>query len=154
MNRIIKFRGKRIDDGEWVYGSLVNNLWLHNIDGVSKFRIKNGTPVCEIITGNYKGDCWEDIASEENAIVEVIPESVGQFTGLTDKNKVEAFEGDIIERSSSTGRGKVRGIIVFEDGQFRVKWTDKYKGWNDILYLHLEDSEVIGSIHTTPELIK
>ena len=72
MNRIIKFRGKRVDNGEWVEGS-----FIHDWD--------NG---CEIAEFGIKAlGCHP---------VEVIPESVGQFTGLLDKNKVEIYEKCII----------------------------------------------------------
>jgi len=65
----------------------------------------------------------------------------------------DAYEGDIIERDASDGKGKVRGLIVFEQGQFRVNWFDKNKGWNNSLYLHLEDSKIIGNVCQNPELL-
>lgn len=69
--RAIKFRGKRIDNGEWVYGSLLT--WK---DGVSKI-------------------CVED-DFEQLIIHEVCPESIGKFTGLEDSKDIEIYEGDEI----------------------------------------------------------
>lgn len=65
--REIKFRGKRVYNGEWVYGYYVCDLLGHHI-----------------IESN--GFCYN-----------IIPETVGQFTGLTDKNGTEIFEGDILK---------------------------------------------------------
>ena len=127
--REILFKGKRIDNGEWV-------------DGTNFYIAKNKVE-----------------SFIEN--VQIDTETVGQYTGLTDKNGKKIFEGDIVK---------------FEDNQYEVRrecdtpggyWAETgyildHIGWND--YIRFTDTidgynneicvEVIGNIHDNPELLR
>lgn len=131
--REIIFRGLRFDGKGWVYGSLVNNAFFNSENKESIQYIFN---------------------SEEfdNAYYEVIPESVGQFTGLTDKNGKEIYEGDILKCKHATEPEENGFVCVFRDNLIAF---DNYNYLSDYRYsLHLEDYdyineqlEITGNIH-------
>ena len=132
--REILFRGKRLDNGEWVEG----NLFVSDTDG--------GTYILEgsrIVTIEW----------------EVDPSTVCQYTGLTDKNGKRIFKGDIVQYHERQFDGKdvpVRDAVIYEEGGFSVRayflnnWL-----WNSINgNTQLRDVEIIGNIHDKPELLK
>lgn len=80
----------------------------------------------------------------------VIPETVGQYAGLTDKNGKKIFEGDIVRYDGE------KHIVVFETrgetGYFGIK-IDRLETWNFCLSVPAKSMEVIGNIYDNPELI-
>ena len=133
--REILFRGKRVDNGEWVYGWYAP-LVCNDKTVISYIRDKNGTDK------------------------EVIPETVGQYTGLTDKNGKKIFEGDIVSYedcpASDYYRETIiinRGVIEFSDGAFYATERETVD-MDDLIYNGTMDCEVIGNIHDNPELLE
>ncbi len=140
MNREIKFRGKRIDDGKWVHGSYTS------------MREKNrNNPFCQVESKIFHRIWqWED--GDWNmggyANYEVIPETVGQFTGLKDKNGVKIYEGDIIEHTIS---GNISVHEVYFDNEM-LEFGLRYSG--ELFHCQFNDEfELVGNIHDNPELL-
>ena len=133
--REILFRGKIIDNGEWAYGCYVE---AEKLD-------KSGTEYF-IIEKNADGSSHM-----------VIPETVGQYTGLNDKNGTRIFDGDIVETSKygyenvkgQNYNGKDRFVVQFSDGTYVLENKRRR-------FCLRPDSgvEIIGNIHDNPELLE
>ncbi|WP_052332478.1 YopX family protein [Bacteroides neonati] len=143
MKRQIKFRGKRVDTGEWIFGYYL------------EFSLCDGEGRCSYI----KVDGCQPI--------KVVPDTVGQFTGLLDKNGKEIYEGDLLKRMcfnpKSTNGEKIQFIsqVYFSSNTnpsgWRVKNSTKTGGWSKGLSFNMiynNEAIVIGNIHDNPELLK
>ena len=118
--REILFRGKRTDNGEWVQG-YYSPANIPLVGCLGHF----------INVGGYEA-------------IEIEPETVGQYTGLKDKNGTKIFEGDII-------KGTFLGFpIPIEDDVFSICWQEDVAGYKANYF---ENVEVIGNIHDNPELL-
>ena len=126
--RTIKFRGKKTTNGVWVYGSLV---YSNEIQTAIYFQIGSGL---------VKSMEW----------VYVNPETVGQFTGLYDKNEKEIYEGDILKVQGLGEKIEVR----FVRGVFAFLWNGDLDDEAPINAPTQEWAEVVGNIHDNPKLIK
>lgn len=142
MSREIKFRGKPADNREWVYGYLKK----HN-DGVYEIIVSSE----RTFTHNINGKPFYRIISETH---DVIPETVGQFTGLHDKNSTETYEDDIVRVKQARGVTvdygffETVGQIFFANGSYYIGG----QGF-PLSNVKSSDFEVIGNIHDNPELL-
>ena len=140
--RTIKFRGKDIKTGEWLHG----NIQVPSKEGV----------------GYFMWDC-------DHNQKEVIPDTVGQFTGLTDKNGKEIYEGDILRGDeypfNCDGIDNYFAEVVWADnvcGFYRIthkKANSTVRGishgnWSELDEEDIKSFEIIGNIHDNPELLK
>lgn len=146
--REILFRGKRIDNGEWVEGYYIKAT--HHWHG-------HGIHEDWIVVDTIQNGGWCNVRGK----YAVIPETVGQYIGLTDCNGKKIFEGDIVlfedespsnyEYHDST---EMRcGAIEYGDNCFYI--TDRIAvEMEDLIYYEKLDVEVISNIHDNPELLK
>ena len=141
--REILFRGKRTDTGKWIYGQLAR----YNL----RFDVAN-------------------MVDEHETLVPVLTKTIGQFTGLTDKNDKKIFEGDVVKAviirdlGGGTENREETGIIGY-DKIGMIGLIAKYVGtipvWSDFFQeLTLSGCigdfwfEAIGNIHDNPELLE
>lgn len=141
----ILFRGKRVDNGEWVYGTYGRHTSFDAMIIDRPYLDSNG----DLTALNF----WT-----------VNPETVGQYTGLTDKNGVKIFEGDIVKEYKT--KDKVKGVVKFGEYQsginkyaddlgFYVEWTTENFLIQELGYWCRKNMlEVIGNIHDNPELLE
>lgn len=128
--REILFRGRRVDNGEWAYGYLV--------EATNVITDKKATFI-------FEQDATYFTHGEFACSFEVKPETVGQFTGLTDKNGKKVFEGDVVDE------------IVFAEcrGSFLSREKDMYCEWLSTLPRYGTGiMEIIGNIYDNKEILE
>lgn len=143
--RQIKFRGKSIETGQWVYGSLL--------------QMQSGSSILV-----------EDIDAKLYDEYKVIPDTVGQFTGLYDKDGREIYEGDIL-RFPTKDKWEEKNFVSFEVFFHDNDCCERHIGWQ-MNRIHFQGNicgtgrdpqfkpsttaqmVVIGNIHDNPELLK
>lgn len=135
--REILFRGKRKDNGEWAYGY----LYIRN-------------------DGQYEISFYSKYFDSERFTYDIIPETVGEYTNLTDKNDKKIFEGDIIKQINSYDKLEMTGFVRFsKSSQFVIShtYTEKencYKRGMKKAFAIKTNCEIIGNIYDNPKLLE
>ena len=158
--REILFRGKCKDSGKWYEG-----YYVHLRKTTYCFK--------EDYDRNPDNDMHQIIFEEmmdwglpnQHFRVDVLPETVGQYTGLTDKNGKKIFEGDIVKCSDATYDYGFVAVVMFGNPNGEYNWGFQLKrirgasaNTDILLWVDMEEggayTEVIGNIHDNPELLK
>lgn len=126
--REILFRGKHKADGKWCEGN------LHIDKQCVAIITPDDTPL----------GCYG----------QVDPDTIGQYTGLTDKNGTKIFEGDIIKLRLLAAKMEWKGVCEYRNGAFGLAW--QYAGQRYCTFAGTcnAEYEVLGNIHDNPELME
>lgn len=132
--REVKFKGERLDNGEWIFGDLIENQ--------GRFFIYHATNETTI----------EDSDNGRISIVavEVDPSTVGQYTGMKDKNGKEIYERYILRIYYDDGDSSLTDVRDFGEIDYYTDDSD----YTILAWFDPEKCEVIGNIHDNPELLK
>ena len=138
--RDIIFRGKRVDNGEWVYGYYC--FYPHR------------TGYCTQTVSEWDRD--RHIITTRSGAFEVSPETVGQYIGIEDKNNKIIYTGDIVKTKVVTYDETIREVV------FQVVWNQSYVEYQfankEFMYecvnFEQRDLEVVGNVFDNPELLR
>lgn len=135
--RVYKFRGKSVDNKEWVYGG-----YIHYDD-----CIDCGKDDCDYIVEKHNGEYFP--------FIKVNSKTVGQFTGMYDKNKKEIYEGDIVKGTiiSQWVKKEIICKVIYDRDSFICLEPTKNGNWAHKL-MFAKDIEVIGNIFDNLELLR
>ena len=151
--REVLFRGKQNENKEWIYGSLIKrNIGCFIVDENNKCALQK---------------CGEFDFCFESKLVK--SETIGQYTGLTDKNGKKIFEGDILQVITGDGWSCPKGTKVYYEVVF-TEFNPENASWSEYIgymakgergalrslanVIRRYDAVVIGNIHDNPELLK
>lgn len=140
--REIKFRGKRVDNGEWVFGWYSNQLQGSITTREHFIRVETLYP---------NGSAYKSY--------EVDPETVGQYTGLQDRNGKDIYEGDILHVKESLSNfvyNQTNGTFTSNSWENNFKDVVKFSPSGLQLvsyYANQHECEVVGDIYTNPDLL-
>lgn len=151
--REIEFRGKVRECNEWVYGSLVY------------MPFDDGSEYCCIMDNNcddeYLPYINNDSGTFDGYMTPVDKDTIGQFTGLCDKNGTKIFDGDIVRVFSDCDgyyieKEYIYGVVVYEDEFgfcYEISFNHIRNSCDEYLGNHRDDIEVIGNIYDNGDLI-
>ena len=173
--REILFRGKNIDNGKWIYGGYVH---LHKTTYCYAGSDDGNNDIHRIVFERMTD--WN--LPNQHMMADVLPETVGQYTGLTDKNGVKIFEGDVVQyntyddfdcqsvvkfgeynQDGSAGEYSARKCIGFYVDVDNFTCPDWCEDAPDYFPKHFKqqnvlevarDCQVIGNIHDNPEILE
>ena len=134
------FKAKRIDNGEWVIGNLITNVF---------FRLDQSIPYI-LCPDKAEYDCFEDF-TEENGIFEVRPDTICQCTGLKDKNGKLIWENDIVVCRDFT---EEKYVIAWKQDEACFEYQQYGCSIMNFEQLSGCEVEVVGNIFDNPELLE
>lgn len=162
--REILFRGKPVNKEDY---TLYENLYKDNKDTIDVLNngfvygslvvIKDKYYICIGVAGVMINS---SINNATATLIEVIPETVGEYTNLTDKNGKKIFEGDIIKQINSYDKLEMIGFVRFsKSSQFVISHTytkkeNCYKRGMKKAFAIKTNCEIIGNIYDNPELLE
>lgn len=127
--REILFRGKHSEKSMWDYGDLYMD---HGRTYIASRDMMHGVRVHG----------------------EVIPDTVGQYTGLTDKNGTKIFEGDIVKLRLLAAKMEWKGVCEYRNGAFGLAWQYAGERYCTFAGTCNAEYEVLGNIHDNPEMME
>lgn len=131
----ILFRGKRIDNGEWIEGDFISSSAYADRAWITESKTFFDREICGI------------------RVCEVDPSTIGQYIGLKDENGKMIFDGDVVSvvyMAGTTHEKKVKGPVVYGVKESSFYVDTKYFGYG----IYDMSPKVIGNIHDTPELLE